>query len=161
MESGDVGMSSEDSDLEGLTILGKKAKPSKNLEAFPNRAPGRYYLVTLETNEFTCLCPVTGQPDFAALRIQYVPDEKIVESKSFKLYLWSYRDEGVFHEHVVNQILEDLLATLDPHWCKVTGVFNIRGGISITVEAEHTRTPQARDQWQSSFPSSTTDPHSY
>ena len=140
-------MLTETSDLEGLTRLGRQAKPSKQLEAFPNRAPGRYYLVTLETNEFTCTCPVTGQPDFATLRVQYVPDEKIVESKSFKLYLWSYRDEGAFHEHVVNQILEDLVKTLDPHWCKVSGVFNVRGGIGITVEAEHTKTPEARQQW--------------
>lgn len=138
------------SDLEGLTILGKQAQPSRNLEAFPNRTPGRYYLVTLETEEFTCLCPVTGQPDFAHIRIQYVPDAKVVESKSLKLYLWSYRNEGAFHEHVVNQILDDLVRATDPHWCRVTGVFNIRGGIGITVEAEHTKTPQARQQWMRS-----------
>ncbi len=131
-------------DLQGLTLLGRKAQPSKKLEAFPNRAPGRYYLVTLETNEFTCLCPVTGQPDFATIKVEYVPDEKILESKSFKLYLWSYRNEGVFHEHVVNLILDDLVAALDPHYIKVTGVFNIRGGIGITVEAEHVKTPEAK-----------------
>ena len=140
-------MLTEPSDLEGLTLLGREAKPSKKLEAFPNRSPERYYLVTLETNEFTCLCPMTGQPDFANIRVQYVPDEKVVESKSFKLYLWSYRNEGAFHEHVINQILEDLVKTLDPHWCKVTGVFNIRGGIGIKVEAEHVKTPEARQQW--------------
>lgn len=135
------------SDLEDLTLLGKNAKPGKKLEAFPNRSPGRYYLVTLETDEFTCVCPATGQPDFATIRVQYVPDEKIVESKSFKLYIWSYRNEGVFHEHVVNQILDDLVEVLDPHWCRVSGLFNIRGGIGISVEAEHTKTPGARDQW--------------
>jgi 7-cyano-7-deazaguanine reductase len=140
-------MPTEASDLEGLTILGKESKPSKTLEAFPNRTPGRYYLVTLEADEFTCLCPMTGQPDFARLLVQYVPDQKVVESKSFKLYLWSYRDEGVFHEHVINQILDDLVRTLDPHWCRVTGTFNIRGGIKITVDAEHTRTAEARRQW--------------
>lgn len=140
-------MLTEPSDLEGLTLLGRKAEPSKKLEAFPNRSPERYYLVNLETNEFTCLCPMTGQPDFANIRVQYVPDEKVVESKSFKLYLWSYRNEGAFHEHVVNRILEDLVNTLDPHWCKVTGVFNIRGGIGITIEAEHVKTPEARQQW--------------
>lgn len=140
-------MLTEPSDLEGLTLLGRKAEPSKKLEAFPNRSPERYYLVTLETNEFTCLCPMTGQPDFANIRVQYVPDQKVVESKSFKLYLWSYRNEGAFHEHVINQILEDLVKTLDPHWCKVTGAFNIRGGIGITVEAEHVKTPAARQQW--------------
>lgn len=128
-----------------LTILGRKAAPSKKLEAFPNRTPGRYYLVTMETSEFTCLCPVTGQPDFATIKVEYVPDAKIVESKSFKLYLWSYRDEGVFHEHVVNTILDDLVSLLDPHYCKVTGIFNIRGGIAITVEAEHVKTPAAKE----------------
>jgi 7-cyano-7-deazaguanine reductase len=142
-------MLTEPSDLEGLTLLGRKAEPSKKLEAFPNRSPERYYLVTLETNEFTCLCPMTGQPDFANIRVQYVPDERVVESKSFKLYIWSYRNEGAFHEHVINRILEDLVKTLDPHWCKVTGVFNIRGGIGITVEAEHVKTPEARQQWGS------------
>ena len=135
------------SETEGLTILGRPAQPSKKLEAFPNRAPGRYYLVTLETNEFTCTCPITGQPDFADIKVQYIPDEKIIESKSFKLYLWSYRNEGAFHEHVVNVILDDLVKALDPHWIKVTGVFNVRGGIGITVEAEHTKTPEARQQW--------------
>ena len=140
-------MTSEASDLAGLTMLGGPAQPSKNLEAFPNRSPERLYLVTLETSEFTCLCPKTGQPDFATIRVDYVPDQKIVESKSFKLYLWSYRNEGAFHENVVNTILVDLVKALDPHWCKVKGVFNIRGGIGITVEAEHVKTPEARQQW--------------
>lgn len=137
-------MSTEATDLEGLTLLGSSAKPSKTLEAFPNRSPGRYYLVTLETDEFTCVCPATQQPDFATIKVEYVPDEKIVESKSFKLYLWSYRDEGVFHEHVVNKILEDLIKALDPHYCKVTGIFNIRGGVGITVEAEDVKTADAK-----------------
>jgi 7-cyano-7-deazaguanine reductase len=140
-------MATQPDDLKNLTILGGQAKPSKNLEAFPNRAPGRFYLVTLETDEFTCICPKTGQPDFAHIRIQYIPDGSVVESKSLKLYLWSYRNEGAFHEHVVNVILDDLVRALDPHWCKVTGVFNVRGGIGITVEAEHTKTPEARKQW--------------
>ena len=138
-------MSPKDQEYRELTVLGRKAKPSKKLEAFPNRTPGRYYLVILETSEFTCLCPITGQPDFARIRVEYVPDQKIVESKSFKLYLWSYRDEGVFHEHVVNRILDDLVQTLNPHWCRVIGRFNIRGGIAITVDAEHLRTPAARE----------------
>jgi 7-cyano-7-deazaguanine reductase len=141
-------MATPSSDLQGLTILGGQAKPSKNLEAFPNRSPERFYLVTLESAEFTCLCPMTGQPDFATIRVEYVPDQKVVESKSFKLYLWSYRNEGAFHEHVVNQILADLVKILDPHWIAVRGIFNIRGGIGITVEAEHTKTPQARQQWR-------------
>lgn len=137
-------MATQKSDLEGLTALGAGTKPSKALEAFPNRAPGRYYLVTLETDEFTCLCPKTGQPDFATILVQYVPDERIVESKSLKLYLWSYRDEGVFHEHVVNTILDDLVEALGPHFCRVTGLFNIRGGIGITVDAETVKTPEAK-----------------
>jgi 7-cyano-7-deazaguanine reductase len=138
------------SDLEGLTLLGREARPGKKLEAFPNRTPDRFYLVTLESEEFTCVCPATGQPDFATIRIQYVPDKHIVESKSLKLYLWSYRDEGVFHEHVVNQILDDLVKTLEPHWIKVTGIFNIRGGIGITVEAENAKTSAAREYWLAS-----------
>lgn len=140
-------MSSKASETDGLTILGRPAQPSKNLEAFPNRAPDRYYLVTLETREFTCLCPMTGQPDFATIQINYIPDQKVVESKSLKLYLWSYRNEGAFHEHVVNQIMDDLTKVLDPHWIRVTGVFNVRGGIGIKVEAEKTKTPEARSQW--------------
>ena len=140
-------MTTQPSDLKDLNLLGRPAQPSKTLEAFPNRSPERYYLVTLETNEFTCLCPMTGQPDFATIRVHYAPDQKVVESKSFKLYLWSYRNEGAFHEHVTNRILADLVETLDPHWIKVTGTFNVRGGIGITVEAEHTKTPEARAQW--------------
>ncbi len=132
-------------DLKDITLLGRKAQPSKKLEAFPNRTPGRYYLVTLETSEFTCLCPVTGQPDFATIKVAYVPDQKIVESKSYKLYLWSYRNEGVFHEHVVNTILDDLVKALDPHYIRVVGEFNIRGGIVITVSAEQVKTPEAKE----------------
>ena len=137
-------MTTQPSDLAGLTLLGGKAEPSKKLEAFPNRTPGRYYLVTLETDEFTCMCPATGQPDFATIKVEYVPDEKILESKSYKLYLWSYRNEGVFHEHVVNAILDDLANALDPHYIKVTGDFNVRGGIGIRVEAEQVKTPEAK-----------------
>jgi len=148
-------VTTESSDLDGLTLLGRKAEPSKKLEAFPNRSPERFYLVTLETSEFTCLCPMTGQPDFATIKIQYIPDQKVVESKSLKLYLWSYRNEGTFHEHVVNKILNDLVQILEPHWCKVTGIFNIRGGIGITVEAEEVKTPQARQFWLSSLTSNT------
>ena len=121
--------------------------PSKDIETFPNPRTGRDYEIAFEAPEFTCMCPRTGQPDFATIRIRYIPDEKCVELKSLKLYLWSYRNEGAFHEHVINQMLNDLVAALDPHWCKVIGVFNIRGGIGITVEAEHTKTPEARAQW--------------
>ncbi|RME47779.1 MAG: NADPH-dependent 7-cyano-7-deazaguanine reductase QueF [Caldilineae bacterium] len=128
----------EKSDLKDLTLLGREVtQPQRKLETFPNRHPGRPYTVRLETDEFTCVCPMTGQPDFARLVIEYIPDQRIVESKSVKLYLWSFRNEGHFHEHVTNTILDDFVAALDPLYCKVTGYFNIRGGIKITVEAEH------------------------
>lgn len=128
----------QQSDLDGLTLLGTETNlPSKQLETFPNRHPDRDYVVTLKTDEFTCICPATKQPDFASLTIRYIPDQKIVESKSLKLYLWSYRNEGVFHEHVANVILDDLVAVLQPRWCEVAADFNIRGGIEITVTAEY------------------------
>jgi 7-cyano-7-deazaguanine reductase len=121
-----------------LTLLGREVtRPVRKLETFPNQHPGRRYTVTLVCPEFTCMCPITGQPDFAIITIRYIPDQRIVESKSLKLYLWSYRDEGTFHEHVTNQILEDLVEALDPITCHVTGAFNVRGGISITVDAEY------------------------
>ena len=125
------------SDLDGLTLLGRGAKPAKKLETFPNHHPGRDFIVTLHTEEFTCVCPATGQPDFASLTIQYIPDRKILESKSLKVYLWSFRNQGAFHEHVTNAILDDLVKVLAPRWCKVMAEFDVRGGISITVEAEH------------------------
>ncbi len=118
--------------------LGESATlPGKKLETFPNRHPQRDYVVKLETKEFTCLCPATGQPDFARIAIEYIPDQRILESKSLKLYLWSYRDQGVFHEHVTNLILDDVVAALAPRWCRVRGEFSIRGGIAINVTAEH------------------------
>lgn len=129
--------STKKTDLAGLTLLGKPAKPSKKLETFPNHHPGRDYVVTLATDEFTCICPKTGQPDFAKIKIEYIPDKKIIESKSLKFYLWSFRDEGVFHEHVANVILDDLVAALKPRWCKVSAQFAVRGGIGITIDAEY------------------------
>ena len=124
-------------DLAGLTLLGKPAKPIRKLETFPNHNDKRDYVITLQTEEFTCVCPKTGQPDFAKVKIQYIPDKKIIESKSLKLYLWSFRNEGVFHEHVTNIILDDLVAALQPRWCKVSTEFAVRGGIGITVDAEY------------------------
>ncbi len=122
----------------GLTILARRrARPVRRLECFPNRHRGRPYVVTMVCPEFTCVCPMTGQPDFGTITIRYVPDRLILESKSLKLYLWSYRDEGTFHEHATNRILDDVVKALDPLSCKVTGAFNARGGISITVEAEY------------------------
>jgi 7-cyano-7-deazaguanine reductase len=132
-------IASKTSDLKGLTLLGRGARPIRKLETFPNHHPQRDYTVTLRTEEFTCVCPATGQPDFAKLTIQYIPDKKILESKSLKLYLWSYRQKGVFHEHVTNEILDDLVKVLKPRWCKVHADFAVRGGISITVEAEFKR----------------------
>ncbi len=127
------------SDLEGLTLLGSKTEPIRQLETFPNHHPERDYTVTMETEEFTTLCPLTGQPDFAKISIRYIPDRKILESKSLKLYLWSFRDQGSFHEHLTNVILDDVVAALEPRFCKVTAYFAVRGGISITVEAEYNK----------------------
>jgi 7-cyano-7-deazaguanine reductase len=127
----------KESDLEELTLLRGGKKTFKRLETFPNHHPERDYMVTLRSEEFTCLCPATGQPDFARIAIAYIPQKKILESKSLKLYLWSFREQGVFHEHVANVILDNLVRVLSPRWCKVTADFAVRGGISITVEAEH------------------------
>ena len=131
-------------DLAGLTLLDRRARPSKRLEVFPNHARGRRYTVTLGTNEFTCLCPATGQPDFASIDIRYIPDRWVLESKSLKLYLWSFRGEGVFHEHVINTICDDIVKVLDPHWIEVTGSFGARGGIDITVVASHEKKPRRK-----------------
>jgi 7-cyano-7-deazaguanine reductase len=119
----------------------KVTAPSTRLETFESPRPGRPFEVRFETDEFTCLCPMTGQPDFARLRITYVPDKLCVESKSLKLYLWSYRDRGAFHEAVTNQILDDLAAALEPQWLKVEGDFLIRGGIRSLVSAESGKRP--------------------
>lgn len=128
------------SDLKNLSILGRSTtKPARRLETFPNKHPGRDYVVTLESDEFTCLCPATGQPDFARITIRYIPNRRIVESKSLKLYYWSYRSEGIFHEHLANVILDDLVEALQPRWCEVLAEFNSRGGISIKIRAEHKR----------------------
>ena len=112
-------------------------KPSKELATFANPEPKRDYVISCETDEFTCLCPVTGQPDFAHIKIQYVPDRLCVELKSLKLYLWSYRDEGAFHEAVTNKILNDLVAAITPRWMEVSAKFKVRGGIDTTVTATH------------------------
>jgi 7-cyano-7-deazaguanine reductase len=108
-------------------------RPQKTLDTFPNPRPGRDYTIHFDCPEFTCLCPITGQPDFATIEIEYVPDALCVELKSLKLYLWSYRDEGAFHEAVTNTICDDLVAAIKPRRLTVTGVFAVRGGISTTV----------------------------
>lgn len=112
-------------------------RPSKQLETFANPRPGRDYRITFECPEFTCLCPMTGQPDFATILIEYVPDELCVELKSLKLYLWSYRDDGAFHEAVTNRICDDLALAIAPRSVTVTGKFWVRGGISTTVTVTH------------------------
>lgn len=108
-------------------------RPSKELETFNNPSPERDYEINMECLEFTCICPRTGQPDFATIRINYVPDRLCVELKSLKLYLWSYRDEGAFHEAVINRILDDLVQACQPRKMTVVGDFNVRGGIHTTV----------------------------
>ncbi|HIC22931.1 MAG: NADPH-dependent 7-cyano-7-deazaguanine reductase QueF [Planctomycetota bacterium] len=112
-------------------------RPSRQLETFENPEPGRDYVIRFDCPEFTCLCPLTGQPDFAHFELEYIPDAQCIESKSLKLYLWSYRDEGAFHEAVTNQILDDLVAACSPRWIKVTGHFFVRGGITPTITVEH------------------------
>jgi 7-cyano-7-deazaguanine reductase len=112
-------------------------RPSRAIETFPNPHPQRDYQIAFEAPEFTCLCPMTGQPDFATIRIRYVPDQKCVELKSLKLYLWSYRDEGAFHEAVTNRIADDIIAAIDPRFLEVEGDFYVRGGISTKVKVEH------------------------
>ncbi|NIM71336.1 MAG: NADPH-dependent 7-cyano-7-deazaguanine reductase QueF [Xanthomonadales bacterium] len=112
-------------------------RPSRDLEIFPNPHPERDYTIRIRMPEFTCLCPKTGQPDFATLLLEYVPDRMCVELKSLKLYIWSYRDEGAFHEAVTNQILGDLVAATEPRYMRLTAAFNVRGGIDTTVVAEH------------------------
>jgi 7-cyano-7-deazaguanine reductase len=112
-------------------------RPEKNLETFDNPQPDRDYTIRIEVPEFTCLCPKTGQPDFAELTIEYVADKLCVELKSLKLYVWSFRDEGAFHEAVTNQILSDLVGAIQPRYMRLTAEFNVRGGIFTTVVADH------------------------
>ena len=115
-------------------------RPGKQLETFANPKPGREYLIKFDCPEFTCLCPKTGQPDFGIIRVEYAPDELCIELKSWKLYLWSYRDEGAFHEAVTNRILDDLVTAVAPRRMRVEAAFNVRGGIATTIVAEHQKT---------------------
>ena len=111
-------------------------KPSETLETFENATPGRDYTIRIRVPEFTCLCPKTGQPDFATMQIEYVPDKRCIELKSLKLYIWAFRDKGAFHEAVTNEILGDLFAACLPRFMRVTADFNVRGGIYTTIVAE-------------------------
>lgn len=113
------------------------SQPAKTLETFDNPRPERDYQIHMEIPEFTCLCPKTGQPDFAVLFLDYIPDQRCVELKSLKLYIWSFREEGHFHEDVTNRILDDLVAATDPKFMRLTAKFYVRGGIFTNVAAEH------------------------
>jgi 7-cyano-7-deazaguanine reductase len=120
-----------------LEIVAMSTTASKNLETFDNPLPQRDYHIHMEIPEFTCLCPKTGQPDFATLILDYIPDQRCVELKSLKLYIWSFRDEGAFHEAVTNRILDDLVAATQPRFMRLTAKFFVRGGIFTNVIADH------------------------
>ena len=122
-------------------------KPSRELDTFDNPAPERDYTIRIRLPEFTCLCPKTGQPDFATLNLEYVPDQQCVELKSLKLYIWSFRDEGAFHEKVTNEILSDLVAATRPRFMRLHAEFNVRGGVYTDVTVEY-RDPD----WQAPQP---------
>jgi len=113
------------------------SQPSKELECFDNPQPGRDYTIRIEMPEFTCLCPKTGQPDFAILKLEYVPDKLCIELKALKMYIWSYRDEGAFHEAVTNRILDDLSSACNPRFMRLQAEFNVRGGVYTNVTAEY------------------------
>ncbi|NOS89539.1 MAG: NADPH-dependent 7-cyano-7-deazaguanine reductase QueF [Methylococcaceae bacterium] len=112
-------------------------KPSKTLDTFPNPQVGRNYTIRIDVPEFTCLCPKTGQPDFATLQIEYVPARLCVELKALKLYMWAFREQGAFHEAVTNEILDDIVAAIEPNFMRIRAEFNVRGGIYTTVVVEH------------------------
>ena len=113
------------------------SSPSKILEVFDNPNVERDFVIRIDIPEFTCLCPKTGQPDFATLHLEYIADKQCVELKTLKNYIWSFRNEGAFHEAVTNQILDDLVAVLDPRFMRLKAIFNVRGGIYTTIESEH------------------------
>jgi 7-cyano-7-deazaguanine reductase len=116
--------------------------PSKAIDVVPNPHPDRDYEVSMTVPEFTCLCPLTGQPDFATLRIRYVPDQHLIELRSLKLYVWSYRQEGAFHEDVTNRILDDLVSAARPRFIEIVSDFNVRGGIKTEIRAAHGKRPE-------------------
>ena len=122
-------------------------QPSKELEVFDNPQTDRDYTIRIRMPEFTCLCPKTGQPDFATLHLEYVPDKSCIELKSLKMYIWSFRDEGAFHEAVTNRILADMVTACQPRFMRLTAEFMVRGGIYTTVVAEH-----RQDGWTSEAP---------
>ena len=115
------------------------SRPSRALVTFPNPSPGRDYVIRHTCPEYTAICPVTGQPDFGTIVVRYTPDRRCVELKSLKLYLWSFRNEGAFHEAVTNRIADDLIKLLDPRFLEVVGDFYVRGGIKTVVKVQHTK----------------------
>ncbi len=123
------------------------SQPGKSLETFENPQQITDYTIRIQVPEFTCLCPKTGQPDFAELTVEYIPDQLCVELKSLKLYVWAFRDEGAFHEAVTNQILQDLVAATQPRFMRLTAEFNVRGGIYTAIVAEH-----RAENWQPALP---------
>ena len=122
-------------------------QPSKTLETFDNPQPNRDYTIRIDTPEFTCLCPMTGQPDFATIMVEYIADKRCLELKALKMYFWSYRDEGAFHEAVTNKILSDLVDATQPRFMRVSADFNVRGGVYTQVVAEH-----RADNWVAAEP---------
>ncbi len=123
------------------------SQPSKDLETFANPQPERDYTIRIHIPEFTCLCPKTGQPDFAEMTLEYVPDRLCMELKALKMYIWSFRDQGAFHEAITNEILGDLVSATQPRFMRLTAEFNVRGGIYTTVVAEH-----KADDWTAPTP---------
>ena len=121
--------------------------PSRTLDTFDNPQTERDYTIRIDTPEFTCLCPMTGQPDFATIKLEYIPDQLCLELKALKLYFWSYRDEGAFHEAVTNKILSDLVDAINPRFMRISADFNVRGGVYTQVVAEH-----RADNWQAAEP---------
>lgn len=120
------------------------SKPSKKLETFVNPNSERDFVIKIEMPEFTCLCPMTGQPDFASLHLDYIADKLCIELKSLKMYIWSFRNEGAFHEAVTNQMLDDFVNSINPRFMRLKAVFSVRGGIYTTIIAEH-----QKDGWVS------------
>ena len=124
------------------------SQATDTLETFPNPKSERDFTIRIDVPEFTCLCPKTGQPDFATLEIEYIPDESCVELKALKLYVWSYRDQGAFHEAVTNKILDDLVAATSPRYMRLTAIFNVRGGVYTSVIVDH----HLKDGWTPKTP---------
>lgn len=136
-----------DSNSDAIDAIRNRTQPNTDLLDFPNPNPERDYTIRIDIPEFTCICPVTGHPDYATLLLEYIPDQRCVELKSLKLYLWTYRERGAYHEAVTNEILGKLVKLLDPRFMRLTAKFNVRGGIYTDVIAEHRQA-----DWQAPYP---------